>query len=366
MKIALAHDDLIQYGGAERVVDVFHTIYPSAPLYTTVYARASMPAHYRQWDIRTSYMQRLPGAAKFYQAYLPLYPLAIEHFNFSDYDVVLSSSSRFAKGIITEPDTLHACYCHAPMRFAWNYHDYVKGERMAGRVRKMLPLVLHYVRLWDEISAKRVDAYIANSRVVARRIRKRYGSVATVINPPVDTRLYTPQLGGEHGGYFLMVARLQPYKRIDIAIEAFNDLRLPLKIVGKGRQEAELRERAGPNIEFLGSVSDAELKKLYAGCRAYVFPGVEDFGISPLEAQASGRPVIAYGEGGALETVVPGVTGEFFSEQTVECLAETLSKFNDKKYDPARIRSHAEQFDIQLFKRKIAAFIEEKLEEHRR
>ena len=365
MKIALAHDDLIQYGGAERVVDVFHAIYPSAPLYTTVYAKATMPAHYRQWDIRTSFMQRLPGAAKFYQAYLPLYPLAIEHFDFTDYDVVLSSSSRFAKGIITDTDTFHVCYCHAPMRFAWNYHDYMKGERMAGRVRKFLPLVLHYVRLWDEVSARRVDAYIANSQVVARRIKKRYGRHATVINPPVDTRLYRPQPGGQHGGYFLMVARLQPYKRIDVAIDAFNELGLPLKIVGTGRQEAELRERANPNIEFLGTVPDADLKKLYAGCRAYVFPGIEDFGISPLEAQASGRPVIAYGKGGALESVVPGVTGEFFTEQTAECLVEIISRFDDKEYDPARIRLHAEQFDTEVFKRKIATFVEEKLVEIR-
>jgi len=365
MKIALAHDDLIQYGGAERVVDVFHSIYPSAPLYTTVYAKAAMPAHYRQWDIRTSFMQMFPGAAMYYQLYLPFYPLAVEQFDLSGYDVVLSSSSRFAKGIITEADTLHACYCHAPMRFAWNYHDYVRGERMASRVLKVLPLVLHYVRLWDEVSAKRVDAYIANSRVVARRIRKRYGRHATVINPPVDTSLYTPQLTGEHGGYFLMVARLHPYKRIDVAIDAFNELGLPLKIVGRGRQEAELRERAKSNIEFLGSVSDSELKKLYAWCRAYVFPGMEDFGISPLEAQASGRPVIAYGKGGALESVVPGVTGEFFTEQTVDCLTETLRHFDDKAYNPTEIRLHAEQFDTNVFKRKIAAFIDEKLAEVR-
>ncbi|MEO6457889.1 MAG: glycosyltransferase [Chloroflexia bacterium] len=363
MKIALAHDDLIQYGGAERVVDVFHDIYPSAPLYTTVYARATMPTHYRQWDIRTTFMQRFPGVAKFYQLYLPIYPLAVEQFDLSGYDVVLSSSSRFAKGVITEAETLHACYCHAPMRFAWNYHDYVRGERMAGKMRKILPLVLHYVRLWDEVSANRVDAYIANSRGVARRIRKRYGRHATIINPPVDTRLYTPQLGGEHGGYFLMVARLQPYKRIDIAIDAFNELGLPLKIVGRGRQEDELRERAKSNVEFIGTVSDAELKRLYAGCRAYVFPGMEDFGISPLEAQASGRPVIAYGKGGALESVVPGVTGEFFTEQTVDSLATTLNHFDDKAYDPAQIRLHAEQFDIEVFKRKITAFIEEKLVE---
>lgn len=357
MNIVLAHDDLIQYGGAERVVDVLHDIYPSAPLYTAVYAREQMPAHYRKWRIHTSFMQKLPGISKLHQLYLPLYPMAFETFDLSKYDVVLSSSSRFAKGVITESDALHVCYCHAPMRFAWNYHSYMAGERTASKARFVLPLVLNYVRLWDEASAGRVDAYIANSRVTARRIRKRYRRQATVINPPVNTGLYTPRSDGTWEGYFLIVSRLIPYKRIDLAVEAFTRLKLPLKIVGKGRQDAELRAKAGPNIEFVGSVSDEQLKSLYAGCRAFIFPGEEDFGISPLEAQASGRPVIAYGAGGALETVVPGVTGEFFSEQSADALAETVSHFKPQAYDPAAIRRHAEGFDTGVFKTKIAEFV---------
>ncbi len=357
MNIALAHDDLIQYGGAERVVDVLHDIYPSAPLYTAVYAREQMPAHYRKWKIHTSFMQRLPGIAKLHQLYLPLYPTAFETFDLSQYSVVLTSSSRFAKGVITEADALNICYCHAPMRFAWNYHSYMAGERAASKARFILPLVMNYVRLWDEASAGRVDAYIANSLVTARRIMKRYRRQATVINPPVNTGLYRPRPDGSADDYFLIVSRLIPYKRIDLAVEAFSKLGLPLKIVGKGRQEAELRSKAGSNIEFVGSVSDEQLKALYAGCRAFIFPGEEDFGISPLEAQASGRPVIAYGAGGALETVVSGTTGEFFTEQTADALAEKVSRFNPRQYDPATIRRHAEGFDTEVFKRKIAEFV---------
>lgn len=360
MNLALVHDYLNQYGGAERVLDALHDLYPTAPVYTSIYAPDLMPPHYRKWDIHTSFMQRLPGVAQRHQLYLPIYPSAFESFDLSSYDLVLSSSSAFAKGVITEADALHVCYCHSPMRFAWNYHDYVRGERMPGRARRLLPFVLNYVRLWDEASSRRVDAYIANSRVVARRIRKRYARMATVINPPVDTSLYTPR-HGPPGDYFLVVSRLIPYKRLDIVVRAFNKLRLPLKIVGTGRQEAELRTLANSNIEFAGRVSDAELKELYAGCKAFIFPGEEDFGISPLEAQASGRPVIAYGAGGALETVLEGATGEFFREQTADALAAVISHFNVNNYDPTAIRRHAENFDTQVFKRKVQAFITDKL-----
>jgi glycosyltransferase involved in cell wall biosynthesis len=366
-RLALAHDDLIQHGGAERVVDVFHEIYPHAPLYTAIYDRDSMPGHYRAWDIRTSFMRRLPRASKLYQLYLPLYPIAMENFDLSEYDVVLSSSSRFAKGLITSENTLHVCYCHAPMRFAWNYHEYMRGEGMARRAARILPFVLNYVRLWDEVSARRVDHFIANSRVTARRIRKRYGREAAVINPPVDTARMSPlPPGTPPGDYYLIVSRLHPYKRVDLAVEAFTELGLPLKVAGSGRQEEELRARAGPNVEFLGRVPDDELGKLYAGCRAFIFPGEEDFGIAPIEAQAAGRPVIAYGGGGALETVVPGVTGEFFREKSARSLAEVVRGFDATRYSPQEVRRHAEGFGKEVFKARISAFIEEKWEEHRR
>ncbi|HST05471.1 MAG TPA: glycosyltransferase [Chloroflexia bacterium] len=362
--VAIVHDYLNQYGGAERVLEALHDVYPSAPVYTSIYAPEKMPARYRKWQIHTSFMQRLPKVAELHQLYLPLYPTAFEQFNLSKYKVVLSSSSAFAKGVITRSDTLHVCYCHAPMRFAWNYHDYVGGERWARRTRLVLPLVMTYVRLWDEVSSRRVDAFIANSRVVAHRIRKRYGRKATIINPPVNTRLYTPHRDGSHGDYFLVVSRMIPYKRLDIVVDAFTKLKLPLKVVGSGRQEAALRASAGPNIEFMGPVGDPRLKELYANCRAFIFPGEEDFGITPLEAQASGRPVIAYGAGGALETVVQGVTGEFFGTQTAECLAETVSRFDESRYNSQAIRKHAENFDTEVFKGKIAAFIASSVTEY--
>ena len=363
-KIALVHDYLNQYGGAERVLEALHDVYPWAPVYTSIYSPRKMPDHYRRWRIHTSFMQRLPGVMSRHQWYLPLYPLAVESFDLSRYNVVLSSSSAFAKGVITEPETLHVCYCHSPMRFAWNFDEYIQWEKGAARrVRLLLPVVLNYVRLWDEVSAGRVDAYIANSRVVARRIRKRYRREATVINPPVDTRLYRPLEGEPLGDYFLIVSRMIPYKRLDVAIDAFTRLKLPLKVVGTGRQAADLQDRAGPNIEFLGSLPDADLKRLYAGCRAFIFPGEEDFGITPLEAQASGRPVIAYGAGGALETVVEGLTGEFFPEQSAEALADVVARFDERRYDAIAIRRHAEGFDTEVFKRKIEEFIAGKVTE---
>lgn len=357
-EIAIVHDYLNQYGGAERVLEALHDIYPSAPVYTSMYARDKMPALYRNWNIKTSFMQRLPGVTSHHQVYMPLYPTAFESFNLSKYKVVLSSSSAFAKGVITEANALHVCYCHSPMRFAWNYFDYVEGESWSRWARFVLPLVMTYVRLWDEVSSRRVDAFLANSRVVARRIRKRYGRQATIINPPVDTKLYRPHADGRHSDYFLVVSRMIPYKRLDIVIDAFNRLKLPLKVVGKGRQETELKAGAGSNITFTGPVSDAQLKELYAGCRAFIFPGEEDFGITPLEAQASGRPVIAYGAGGALETVLPGVTGEFFSTQTADSLADTISNFDESRYDTRAIRKHAEAFDTEVFKSKVKSFVE--------
>jgi glycosyltransferase involved in cell wall biosynthesis len=357
MKLALVHDYLNQYGGAERVLEAFHAMFPQAPVYTSIYAPKLMPAHFRTWNVRTSFMMALPNVAKWHQLYMPLYPTAFESFDLSSYSVVLSSSSAFAKGVITEPEALHICYCHSPMRFAWNYHDYVAGESVPRRAHVLLSLVLNYVRLWDEVSSARVDAFIANSQVVARRIKKRYGRTSTVINPPVDTAQYAPEEGGAHGDYFLIVSRLIPYKRIDLAIDAFNRLGMPLKVVGRGRQAGELQLRAKSNIEFLGGASETELKKLYANCKGFIFPGQEDFGIAPLEAQASGRPVIAYGAGGALETVLPGVTGEFFREQTPEALSEVISRFDSEAYNPAEIRRHAEKFDTEVFKRRIASFI---------
>ncbi|HUS15607.1 MAG TPA: glycosyltransferase, partial [Chloroflexia bacterium] len=257
MRVALVHDYLTQYGGAEKVLEALHALYPAAPIYTSVYARDTMPAHFREWTIHTSFLQNLRLLRRRHQLGLLLYSTAFERFNFSNYDLVISSSSAWAKGVITGPRTLHVCYCHAPMRFVWHYQDYLRGESVGPLGRLLLPFVLGYVRLWDEVSAQRVDAYIANSREVARRIGKYYRRPATVINPPVDLANY--EVAEETDDYFLVVSRLVPYKRLDIVVEAFNQLGLPLKVVGRGRQRAELEAAAGPNIEFLGPVDQAEL-----------------------------------------------------------------------------------------------------------
>lgn len=363
MRVALVHDYLTQYGGAERVLEALHALYPAAPVYTSVYARDTMPAHFREWTIHTSFMQNLHLLRRRHQLGLILYSTAFERFDLSRYELVISSSSAWAKGVITSPHALHICYCHAPMRFVWHYHDYLRGESVGPLGRLLLPFVLGYVRLWDEVSAQRVDSYIANSREVARRIAKYYRRSATVINPPVDVAGYT--VAPDYDDYFLVVSRLVPYKRLDIVVEAFNQLGLPLKVVGRGRQRAALEAMAKPNIQFLGPVDQATLHSLYARCRALIWPEAADFGIAPVEVQASGRPVIAYAAGGALETVVEGETGIFFHQQTPAALVAAVRSFDAARFDSARIRRHAEQYDVTVFTRRMAEFVEAALSERR-
>jgi glycosyltransferase involved in cell wall biosynthesis len=357
MNVAIVHDYLNQYGGAERVLEVLHELYPFAPVYTSVYDRDAMPAAYQEWDIRTSFMQRLPFVTRRHQAYFFLYPSAFERLDLSEYDLVLSSSSAWAKGVITGPDTLHICYCHAPARFVWNTREYLRGENVGALGRFIVPFALGYVRLWDELSAARVDDYIANSQETARRIAKFYRRPSVVINPPVDLSGFRPVPPDEVEDYFLVVARLVPYKRLDAVIEAFNMLGLPLRVVGKGRQRAQLEAQAKDNIRFLGAVSQEELRGLYARCRALVWAEAADFGITPVEAQAAGRPVIAYAAGGALETIIPGETGVFFDQQTPEAIAAAVRAFDPRRFDSARIRRHAEQYDVQVFKRRMNDFV---------
>ena len=357
MNVAIVHDYLNQLGGAERVLEALHELYPAAPIYTSVYAPAVMPPAYRQWDIRTSFMQKLPLVTRRHQIYFPFYAHAFERFDLSQYDLVISSSSAWAKGVITGPQTLHICYCHAPMRFVWNMHDYLRGERIGRMGRIVLPFALSYVRLWDQMSAARVDEYVANSQETARRIAKYYRRTSTVISPPVDLRDFEPVPINQVEDYYLVVARLVPYKRLDAVIEAFNTLGLPLLVVGKGRQRAQLEARAQPNIRFLGPVSQAELRRLFARCRALIWAEAADFGITPVEAQAAGRPVLAYASGGALETVIAGATGAFFDQQTPEAIIQAVRGFDPLSCDPARIRRHAEQFDVSVFKRRMREFV---------
>ncbi len=361
MRVAIIHDYLNQYGGAERVLEALHELFPTAPVYTSIFDPAAMPAAYRAWDIRTSFMQRLPAWQSQFRRYVALYPTAFEQFDLSGYDLILSSSSAFAKGVIPRPGALHICYCHTPMRFAWRTGDYIAREQINGFQAKMLPFLLNYLRLWDTASANRVDLFVANSREVAGRIGRYYRRPAIVIPPPVDLPPYQPRPAEE---FYLAGGRLIPYKRLELAIAAFNRLRLPLKIFGDGRDRARLERMAGPNIEFLGWVDEAARLDLFARCRAFIFPGEEDFGITPLEVLAVGRPVIAYAAGGALETLIEGVTGRFFYQPTAAALAAAVALSRTDPVDPLSLRRHAEQFSRTRFLSAMRAFINEALAAH--
>jgi glycosyltransferase involved in cell wall biosynthesis len=363
MRVALVHDYLNQMGGAERVLMAFHEIFPTAPIYTSIYDPQRVDPAFQQMDIRTSFMQKLPFVKKHHQPFLPFYPFAMETLDLRDYDLVLSSSSAFAKGIITKPHTMHICYCHTPMRWCWNYEEYVEREHLGKMTRSVLPFLITGLRVWDQTTAMRVDHFIANSPIVAERIHKYYRRGAVVIPPPVEVQRFPFDPLVEPADYFLIVSRLIPYKRIDLAIEACNRLQQPLVIIGGGRDEERLRKLAGPTIRFMGRLSDQEVLHYYTHCRALLFPGEEDFGITPLEAQASGRPVIAYGAGGALASIVDGVTGVFFREQTVESLSEALATFNEQHFNPHIIRNHALEFDMPRFHRRILQFVNAKLNE---
>lgn len=366
MKLAIVHDYLNQYGGAEKVVETLYDVFPEAPIYTSIYIPENMPECFRRMDIRTSFMQKLPFLNKHFKKYLMLYPKAIKSFDLSRYDIILSSSSAFAKGAKIHPGTLHICYCYSPMRFVWNYESYIAKERFGGIVRKILPLFIARLRRWDLKINDNVDYFIAISKYIQDRIMRCYGCQSEVIYPPVNVKDF--KISQETSDYFLVVSRLNAYKRIDLAIKAFNQLGLPLKIVGDGPQRKFLEQLAGPNIKFLGKVPMDILIKKYSQCQAVIFPGDEDFGIVPVEAQACGRPVIAYAAGGALETIIEEVTGVFFKKPTVESLVEAVKKFGKIKsnFSSETIRENAFQFDEEIFKRKIKAFIEEKYSEFRK
>lgn len=355
MKIALVHDWLNQYGGAERVLEVFHDLYPEAPIYTSIYEPTAMPRFYRQWDIRTSFMQRLPLVKRKHQPFMPLYPLAFEGFDLGGYDLVISNASAFCRGVLSGPTTRHICYCLTPTRFVWNFHDYAREENLGRLARLALPLALGPLRVWDRLSADRVDDFVAISAAVAERVAKYYRRQAVIIHPPVDCSSFKISPAPED--FFLIVSRLVPYKRVDLAVRAFNELGLPLLIAGDGRDRPRLERMARPNVRFLGRVSEADLRDLYARCRAFIFPGEEDFGLTPVEAQASGRPVIAYRAGGALDTVIPGQTGLFFTERQPWSLAETVRQFRAGDFNPLEIRAHALRFDVGAFRDRFTAHV---------
>lgn len=365
MRVAIIHDYLAQAGGAERVVEAIHGIWPDAPVYTSVYdPQATLPC-FREMDVRTSFLQRFAKGAKFHKFALPFYPAAFEHFDMSGYDLVISNTTSFAKGVITGPETCHICYCHTPARFAWRYHEYVAQGGYGRMTRRVLPFLVHRLRAWDFACAQRVDFFLSNSYNIARRVRKFYRRDSEVLYPPVETKRFqvapTPT-----ADYFLVVSRLLSYKKVDLAVEACNRLGLPLKIVGGGPEAERLKALAGPTVEFTGRLSDQEVVDLFANCRAFIFPGEEDFGIAPLEAMASGRPVVAFRAGGALETVVENKTGVFFDEPTPESLMDALqNRLPTLVVEPQSIRAHAETFDVLVFQARLRALAEKCLAEHR-
>ena len=354
MRLAIVHDWLTNMGGAERLVINFKELYPESPIYTTIYNSEKLDKELKNIDVRTSFLQNKKNATTNHQKYFPFMPMAFESFDLNEYDIVLSSSTSCAKGVITNPDTMHVCYCNSPMRYGWEfYYEYTKNM---GKLKKVLvKYLMNYMRIWDVSSSKRVDYFIANSENVAKRIWKHYRRESVVIHPAVRTKVFNISEIDED--YFLVMSRLVPYKRIDLAVKAFNELGLPLIVIGGGPDLEKLKSIAKGNIKFLGRQPDEVVKEYYAKCRAFIFPGEEDFGITPVEAQASGRPVIAYGKGGALETVVEGKTGLFFYEQTVEALKEAINKFQEMKFDKSEIRGHAIIFDEEKFKEKINSYV---------
>ena len=361
MKLALIHDWLNQIGGAEDVLENLVAMYPQAPLYTSIYWKEQMPAHWRNWDIRTSFIDNLPFAYRKQQVYFPFYPSAFERFDFGEFDIVLSNKSGFCHGVITGPETLHICYCLTPTRYVWRYHQYAEQENLGKITRGVLNPFLTLMRVWDRLAADRVDHFIAISEEIRQRIDKIYGRESVIIHPPVETSRFEPSNTVED--YYLFVGRLVPYRRLDVLIEAFNKMGKPLYIAGSGRDRERLEGLANSNVKFLGFVPDSKLPDIISRCKAFMFPGEEDFGIAPIQAMAAGRPVIAYNAGGARETVVPG-TGVLFNEQTVASITEAVEQFDPHAVSPAFIRRHAEKFDTEVFREKLGRFVEQKYEDH--
>ncbi|MFH0873570.1 MAG: glycosyltransferase [Candidatus Komeilibacteria bacterium] len=357
MKIALAHDHLFQIGGAETVLRHFTQLYPDAPVFTLICDQRSRGYLPPTADIRTSYLQNFIADNGWFKYLLPLMPSAWERFDFSAFDVVLSSSSAFVKGLITRPGAIHISYCHSPTRYLWSdSHEYLQQLAVPRIIKLYLSILFSRLRIADQLAAQRVNYFIANSQFIAERIKKYYFREAVVINPPVDIGKFyvSPTIDP----YYLLISRLRPYKRVDLAIKAFNALRLPLIIIGGGEELERLQKLAKPNITFLGEVSDQVRNNYLSRCRALIHPQEEDFGITIVEAMASGRPVIAYGSGGARETVQPGKTGHFFADQSWEALAAAVMHYSPNDFDPAYIRQQAERFDSRLFREKISSFVQ--------
>ena len=341
-------------------MECFAELFPYAPIFTLVYNKKLMHGVLEGKNIKTSFIQNFPFSSKYHRVFPQFMPSAIEQFDFSDYDVVLSDSSSYAKGAITGPDTLHICYMHTPMRYAWDdCQKYTQDFYFPSLIKKMIPFFMNYIRIWDRLSVERVDKMIANSNFVAKRIKKYYKKDSATIYPPVNFNDF--HISQKKGDYFLMVGRLIAYKRFDIAITAFNKLGLKLKIIGRGPESKRLKKMAGPNIEFMGRISDQELAKYYSECQAFIFPQEEDFGIVAIEAMASGRPVIAYRGGDIPEHLEDEKTGVFFEKQNPEDIVSAVKKFQSIDFDPSYIRESVKKFDKSVFKAKIKEYIDKEL-----
>lgn len=367
MKVALVHDYLIRLGGAERVLLELHKLYPEAPIYTLLYDAQKLGKFFEGADIRTSFLQKFPKFIRERHKYLlPLLPVAAETFDLRDFDLVISSSSAFAKSVITRPGTAHICYCHAPSRFLWDWsRQYLKEQNLGIIKRSLVSFLVHYLRIWDKSCAKRVDKFVANSKATKEKIQKYYRRDAYVIYPPVRL-LDIKEVGLPKGSststdqdYFLIVSQLTAYKRIDLAIEAFNKLKLPLLIIGNGPEREKLENLAGPTVKILGWQSEEKKNNYFKNCTAFIFPGEDDFGIAPVEAMGYGKPVLAYRSGGACETVLEGVTGEFFDDPVPEILADGVRRLRENlsHYSPLVIRKWAERFSEERFRQEMLDFI---------
>ncbi|MCI8825531.1 MAG: glycosyltransferase family 4 protein [Lachnospiraceae bacterium] len=359
MKIAIVHDWLPFMGGAENVVTNMMEVFPEAVLYTSICNKDRLTGKLKETEIVTTHLQKKKKEIINHRKLFPFMPTAMESIDLTSYDIVISSSSSVAKSVITGPDTLHICYCHTPMRYGWEFmHNYIGELSGKGRFKnKLKSYFMSFMRVWDYASSARVDVYVANSVNVAKRIKKHYRRDAYVIHPPVRGNIF--QISNENGDFYLCVSRLQEYKRVDIAVEACTKLNVPLVVIGDGPEQQKLKKMAGSCVKFLGRVSDDVIREHYGKCKAFLFPGEEDYGITPLEAQASGRPVIAYGKGGVLETVIDGETGVFFKEQTVESMIEAIKKAKKIEFQKEKLREHAMEFDEEVFRNRLKRFVEE-------
>jgi glycosyltransferase involved in cell wall biosynthesis len=359
MRVAIVHDYLNQFGGAERVVCELAELYREAPIHTSIYHPDLTWPQLKNASVHTSWLQHLPLSHKYFKLLLPLYPLVFGGLKLSGYDVILSSSSSFAKGVQTDEGTIHICYCHSPTRFLWFYDDYIRREKYADTIKRfpspIVKTVVALMRNWDLVASHRPDYYIANSVAVQGRIRKIYHRESCVIHPPVDVNRFRVSTRDE--GYYLVVSRLNAYKRIDLVVEAFNELGLPLVVIGDGPHRRVLEKMAKPNVHFTGYLADQDVTRYFEGCRGFIFPGEEDFGLTPLEANACGKPVIAYAAGGALDSIKEGLNGIFFRDQTASALKKAVQDSATMDWDPKAIRIHAEGFSPMVFRQKIQQYV---------